>query len=201
MDGNPRVISTLVLASLSPRRRELLAGIGVGVDVVPSLYREMDLPGTSPLDLARAHARGKALDVHSRRPDAFVVGADTVVDLDGTALGKPRDPADAALILRALSGRTHLVHTAFAIADGGDVIERVSTTEVRFYPLAQDEIEQYVASGDPMDKAGAYGIQGRGATLVERIEGDFYTVMGFPLALFERTLRARGVRLAAAGSS
>jgi len=200
MMGASRVISALVLASQSPRRRELLTSLGVEIDVVPSLYRETDLPGTSPLELARTHARGKALEVRLRRPEAVVVGADTVVDVDGTALGKPGGPGEAASMLRTLSGRAHLVHTAFAVADGAELIEREATTEVRFYSLSERDIEAYVATGDPFDKAGAYGIQGRGAALVDRIEGDFYTVMGFPLGLFVRTLAARGLTLAAVGA-
>ncbi|MBV8601205.1 MAG: septum formation protein Maf [Candidatus Eremiobacteraeota bacterium] len=192
--SHPRVITTLVLASRSPRRRELLASLGVAVDVVPSLYRENDLPGTPPLEIARTHARGKAADVSAReRGPGPVIAADTVVDLDGASLGKPRDAGDARTMLASLSGRPHLVHTAFAVADGSRLIEGDSTTEVRFHRLSAAEIDAYVASGDPMDKAGAYGIQGPGSALVAAIEGDFYTVMGFPLGLFVRTLGACGM--------
>jgi septum formation protein len=193
----PRAVTTLVLASASPRRRELLASLGVGVDVVPSDYREVDIPELPPLELARTHARGKLDDVRKRRPRDLVVAADTVVDLDGRSLGKPRDTCEAAATLRSLAGRRHLVHTAFAVADEQDVIERTATTEVWFWPLSDEEIAEYVSTGDSMDKAGAYGIQGRGAALVRRIDGDFYTVMGFPLGLFVRSLRAHGVRLGA----
>lgn len=190
-----RCITSLVLASRSPRRRELLASLGVIIDVVVSEYQEVNVPGRTPRELARIHARGKVLDVRARHPDRLVVAGDTVVDVDGTPLGKPQDQADAAGMLRLLSGRAHRVHSAFAVADGNDVIERTATTEVRFYPLADEEIAEYVATGDSMDKAGAYGIQGRGAVLVDRIDGDFYTVMGFPIALFVRTLHERGIRL------
>ena len=196
----PRVVTTLVLASQSPRRRELLTSLGVDVDVDPSSYHEMNLPELPPIELARKHARGKLRDVLGRHPVGLVVAADTVVDLDGTSLGKPRDREQAAEMLRALSGRRHLVHTAFAAAiDGGDVIERTETTEVRFWPLSEEEIASYVATGDSMDKAGAYGIQGRGAALVQRIDGDFYTVMGFPLGLFVRTMREHGAHLGVMG--
>ena len=191
----PRVVTTLVLASISPRRRELLASLGVEVDVVPSDYNEVDMPELPPIELARTHARGKLRNVRERYPERLVVAADTVVDLDGAPLNKPRDAADATAMLQALAGRPHLVHTAFAVTVNGDVIERTGTTEVRFWPLSHDEIAEYVATGDSMDKAGAYGIQGRGAALVQRIDGDFYTVMGFPLGLFVRTLRERGVHL------
>ena len=191
----PRVITALVLASISPRRRELLASLGVRVDVVPSSYNEMNMPELPPLELARTHARGKLQGVLGQPGSAVVVAADTVVDLDGTSLGKPQDAHTAAEMLRALSGRTHVVHTAFAVTLENDVIERTASTEVRFARLSQQEIAEYVATGDSMDKAGAYGIQGRGASLVERIDGDFYTVMGFPLGLFVRTLRDHGVIL------
>lgn len=195
----PRVVKTLVLASISPRRRELLASLGVEVDVVPSDYNEVDMPELPPIELARTHARGKLRNVRERYPERLVVAADTVVDLDGAPLNKPRDAADASAMLQALAGRTHLVHTAFAVTVNGDVIERTGTTEVRFWPLSQEEIAAYVATGDSMDKAGAYGIQGRGAALVQRIDGDFYTVMGFPLGLFVRTMREHGVQLGVSG--
>jgi len=192
----PRVITTLVLASQSPRRRELLTSLGVHVDVQTSRYNEVNMPELPPIELARKHAREKLRDVLQRHPLGLVVAADTVVDLDGISLGKPADREQAADMLRALSGRRHVVHTAFAAAlDGGDVIERTASTEVRFWPLSQEEIAEYVASGDSMDKAGAYGIQGRGAALVQRIDGDFYTVMGFPLGLFVRTMREHGVHV------
>jgi septum formation protein len=127
----------------------------------------------------------------------LIVAADTVVDLDGVALNKPTGEADAIRMLSALSGRTHVVHTAFTLVLPADasLIEEHSSTRVRFYELSAAEIEEYVASGEPMDKAGAYGIQGRAAALVESIDGDFYTVMGFPLARFVRTLRRLGISL------
>ena len=191
----PRVVTALVLASISPRRRELLASLGVRIDVVPSSYNEMNMPELPPIQLARTHARGKLQGVLGQPREALVVAADTVVDLDGTSLGKPKDADEATEMLRALSGRRHIVHTAFAASFENDVIERTASTEVRFAPLSQQEIAEYVATGDSMDKAGAYGIQGRGAALVERIDGDYYTVMGFPLGLFVRTLRDHGVIL------
>jgi|HubBroStandDraft_1064217.scaffolds.fasta_scaffold80720_1 septum formation protein len=194
------ILESIVLASASPRRLELLRSLGLDVRVEPSGYDEPDDPSIAPANLAIRHAAAKARDVQARFPDDLVVAADTVVDIDGTALGKPRDRADAARMLRALSGRMHAVHTAYAIAFPGrrDLIQECSTTRVRFYPLADDEIEQYVATGEPMDKAGAYGIQGRAAALVESIDGDFYTVMGFPLARFVRALRRLGFALPAA---
>jgi septum formation protein len=188
-----RVLTRIVLASASPRRLELLRGLGVQVDVEPSAYDEPGLPGLSPAALASRHAAAKLADVLARHPGAAVVAADTVVDLDGRALGKPRDAAEAAAMLAALSGRRHLVHTGFALGlPGLAPHEECSTTTVQFYPLDTAEIDAYVASGEPFDKAGGYGIQGRAASFVESIDGDFYTVMGFPVARFVRALRRLG---------
>jgi septum formation protein len=187
--------SKIVLASASPRRLELLRTLGFDVEVDPSGYHEPDDPNATPLELAKSHARMKAREVLARRPSVLLVASDTVVDLDGHALNKPVDATDAARMLGLLSGRDHYVHTAFALAtpDSSDLIERSQTTSVRFHRLTAGEIDDYVASGEPMDKAGAYGIQGRAAALVERIDGDFYTVMGFPLGCFIRTLRELGI--------
>lgn len=190
-----QTLESVVLASASPRRRELLGSLGLTIDVVGSSYEEAPLPGRTPLETAVAHARGKLAGALPRA--ALTIAADTVVDLEGTALGKPRDDAEARAMLRSLSGRDHRVHTAFALRDSaGEVrhVEAVSTT-VRFLPLDAETIDAYVASGDPHDKAGAYGIQGFAATLVERVEGDYFTVVGFPLAAFARALPALGYRL------
>lgn len=197
------ILESIVLASASPRRLELLRSLGLDVRVEPSGYDERDDPSASPPELAIRHAATKARDVQARFPDDLVVAADTVVDVDGLALGKPRDRDDAARMLRTLSGRTHMVHTAYAIAFPGrrDLIEESSTTAVRFYRLDDDEIADYVATGESMDKAGAYGIQGRAAALVQSIDGDFYTVMGFPLARFVRSLRRLGFALPVAKRS
>ncbi|HZT11749.1 MAG TPA: Maf family protein [Candidatus Baltobacteraceae bacterium] len=186
-----RIVS-VVLASASPRRLQLLRSLGLHVRVVPSAYGEPDRPDLAPRELAIEHARRKCRDVAARER-GLVVAADTVVDVDGVAYNKPQDRNDAARMLRELSGRAHLVHTAFALAiDGRERAEHCESTRVTFYRLTEDEIDEYVSSGEPMDKAGAYGIQGYGATLVERVDGDFYTVMGFPLAVFVRTLRRLG---------
>ncbi|HUN28934.1 MAG TPA: nucleoside triphosphate pyrophosphatase [Alphaproteobacteria bacterium] len=191
------MLQSIVLASASPRRLELLRSLGLDVRVEPSGYAEPDDPTATPRTLAIRHAAAKAREVQARFPGELVVAADTVVDVDGKALGKPRDPAQAAAMLRTLSGREHVVHTAVALAlpNSNELFEECSSTQVRFYPLGDDEIDEYVASGEPMDKAGAYGIQGRAASLVESIDGDFYTVMGFPLARFVRSLRRLGFAL------
>ena len=185
----------LVLASASPRRLELLRSIGIDVRVVPSVYHEPPRDDLTPRELAVLHAKEKAKEVAARLPEALIVAADTVVDLDGTALGKPKDDADALRMLRALSGRPHDVHTAFTLIDPIGRISRdeVETTRVWFYDLEDDEIAAYVRTGDSADKAGGYGIQGLGVTLVRRVEGDFYTVMGFPLGKFARTLAQLGL--------
>ena len=192
-----RVLTELVLASQSPRRSELLRALGFDVRIVPSDVEEGPRPGLSPLDLARVHAAAKARAVADREPRALVVAADTVVDLDGEALGKPVGAADARSTLRALSGRDHRVHTAYVAHDGstGRSLFSDVTTTVGFAVLDDATIDRYVASGDPFDKAGSYGIQGPGAALVERIDGDFYTVMGFPLGDFIRRLPDLGYRL------
>ena len=162
---------------------------------MPSAYDERSLPGIAPAALAQRHALGKAAG--AAPSDALIVAADTVVDVDGEALGKPADVAHARAMLRRLAGRWHTVHTAFTLRDersGATVSETVST-RVRFAPLAEATITEYAASGDGLDKAGAYGIQGFAATLVERIDGDYFTVVGFPLAAFAAALPRVGYRL------
>jgi len=193
----------LVLASRSPRRLALLRSVGFQVRVVPSRYDEPPHEQLTPRELALLHARQKGREVAGRLPNDVIVAADTVVDVDGAALGKPRDAAEAVQMLKTLSGRAHDVHTAFSIIAPGaqGTTDHVETTRVWFYELGEREIDGYVRSGDPMDKAGAYGIQGIGATLVRRIEGDFYTVMGFPLGRFTRTLAQLGLMRSGANQS
>ncbi len=171
--------------------------------VVPSNVDEGERPGYAPRELASLHAAAKAEAVAARDASQLIVAADTVVDVDGTPLGKPRDPAEAVAMLRTLSGREHLVHTAYALVDGPSArrLNGVQTTRVRFHPLGEDEIAAYVATGDPFDKAGGYGIQGRGAVLVAGIDGDFYTVMGLPLGTLVRRLRELGYALPAQARS
>jgi septum formation protein len=188
-------LESIALASASPRRRELLASLGLRVVVIPSAYDEVPLPELDPAELALRHARGKADG--AAPSDHLIVAADTVVDVDGDALGKPADVAEARTMLRRLSGRWHAVHTAFALRDDrhGRAASEIVTTRVRFAELDDETITEYAASGDGLDKAGAYGIQGFAATLVERIDGDYFTVVGFPLAAFGRTLPRVGYRL------
>lgn len=188
----------LVLASASPRRADLLTQVGIAHEVqVSGAAEEADVPGADPAEVAEAHAREKALDVAARNPGRLVLGADTVVVLDGRVLGKPEDAGDARRMLRELSGRGHEVITAVAIATGESNSPRLLAlehvrTRVEFRALCDEEIEAYVASGEPMDKAGAYGIQGRGALLVREIEGCYFNVVGLPLSRTWELLSARG---------
>jgi septum formation protein len=192
-----RELRAVLLASASPRRRELLASLGLRVLVMPSDIDEGEQPGIAPRALAEHYARAKADAVLARIGKNVMIAADTVVDVDGEPFGKPSDPVHARAMLRSLSGREHLVHTAFEVVDGstGGRLAQCSTSRVRFAPLGADEIDAYVATGESLDKAGGYGIQGRGAALVESIDGDYYTVMGFPLGLFVRALPQLGLRL------
>ncbi len=191
---NERVLA-VGLASQSPRRKSLLESIGLAVTVVPSAYREEDNADANarPDELALRHALGKAEEAAASGPPVLIA-ADTVVEIAGELLGKPRDPSDARAMLRKLSGREHRVYTGFVVLDrtSGSSRSGVESTAVRFMPLDDVAIDAYVASGDPLDKAGAYGIQGRGGLLVSSIAGDFYTVMGLPLARVGTALRELG---------
>jgi septum formation protein len=177
-----------VLASASPRRRELLALAGLSFDVCAPQADETLDPAWDAAQAARSLSARKADAIAGDFPGDCIVAADTVVEIDGVILGKPRGAADAARMLRLLSGREHRVVTGVCLRFGRT--ERVFSqeTRVRFYPLRDDEIEAYIATGEPMDKAGAYGIQGRGALLVESIAGDYCNVVGLPIARLVREL-------------
>jgi septum formation protein len=183
----------IVLASSSPRRRELLTMIGIAHEVIPADLDESYLPGEAPLVHAERLARSKAEAVLQVAADAIVIGADTIVLIDDEILGKPRDEAHAAAMLRQLSGRTHEVVTAVAVARRGRVESSVEVVPVTFRVLRDDEIAAYVATREPMDKAGAYGIQGYGSTIVRRIDGDFFAVMGLSLVRLVTLLTRHGV--------
>lgn len=171
----------LILASQSPRRRELLTLIGIPHTVAPADIDETVRPGEEPAPHAERLAREKAHTLAVRHPESVVVAADTIVVIDGEILGKPRDVADAEAMIARLAGRTHEVLTAIAVAHGGRTESAVERVSVTFRALTAEEIRDYVATGEPMDKAGAYGIQGYGATIVERVEGDYFSVMGLGL--------------------
>lgn len=183
----------IILASQSPRRRELLLLIGIPHEVRPADLDETVLPGEVPSAHAERLARSKAEVVASHQPEAVVIGADTIVVLDGNILGKPAGAGEAAATLRRLSGRTHTVHTAVAVTHLGRTVSGVESVEVTFRPLTDDQIAAYVATGEPMDKAGAYGIQGYGAVIVERVHGDYFAVMGLALGRLVGLLEKVGV--------
>ncbi len=182
----------LILASQSPRRRILLTQIGLKFSVRPSHVREDVLDHEAPEHNAKRIALSKAVEIAKRTKHGIVIGADTIVVLGKTVLGKPRTPSEAKLMLRSLSGRVHIVFTAFALIDArtGRRTVQIEKTKVWFRKLSSQEITDYVASGSPMDKAGAYGIQDDyGAVFVKRVEGCFYNVVGFPLTKFYLTLQ------------
>jgi septum formation protein len=184
----------VVLASASPRRRELLNLIGIEHEVRPANIDETMRPRETPRRHVERLAREKASAIAKRDPDLITIGADTIVVINRKVLGKPRDTDDAAGMLGLLSGREHMVTTAVAVARGKKLRSAVEEVRVRFRRLRDDEIEAYIATGEPMDKAGAYGIQGYGATIVERIEGDYFSVMGLPIVRLIGLLRDVGVR-------
>ena len=188
----------LILASGSPRRRELMEMLcPENLEIVPAVGEEAADPALPPDELVKALSRAKAAEVRSRcaAPDDAVIGADTVVALDGAVLGKPRDKADARRMLRALSGRTHTVYTGVTVLRGAQSLSHAERTEVRFRALSDEEIERYIATGEPMDKAGAYGAQGYASLFVEHLDGDFFNVMGLPLCALGKLLKQLGVNL------
>lgn len=174
-------MASIVLASASPRRAELLKQIGLSFRVCPADIDETPGTGESARHYVERLARGKALAVQATEPNAIVIGSDTSVVLAGEILGKPRDSQDAVGMLRQLSGATHQVMTAVAVASKNACESRVAVTDVRFRRLSDEEIDAYVASEEPMDKAGGYGIQGRGGIFVEELRGSYSAVVGLPL--------------------
>lgn len=186
----------IVLASASPRRQELLRQVGVSFRVIPSTFDESVATPMAPVDLVEYLAVSKARDVARHQPGALVIGADTIVVIDGETLGKPRDRSDAIGMLQRLSGREHEVHTGLAVVTG-ERRELVSheSTSVRFRDLTLAQIERYVDSGEPMDKAGAYGIQERGAAIVSSVQGDYFTVVGLPICRLVQMLSQFGIEV------
>ncbi|HXM21237.1 MAG TPA: Maf family protein [Terriglobales bacterium] len=194
----------LVLASASPRRQELLRNAGIPFVVQPTDTPEVPQPGEAPRAFAERMAREKALAVFLQRPDAFVLGADTIVVVEAQILGKPRDAPDAARMLRLLSGHKHQVTTGVCLVgpqprtenrklETGFEYVQSETTLVTLDALTDEDIRSYISSGEPMDKAGAYAIQGRASRWISRIEGDYFNVVGLPVSLVYKMLRERGV--------
>lgn len=178
----------LLLASASPRRAELLEKAGIPFLCVPSSAAELPAGALPPDMLVAENARRKAEEVSSRFPGQLVLGADTMIALDGQALGKPQDRADAKRMLRALSARTHEVLTGVCVTDGTRTETALSVTRVTFRALDDALIDRYVATGECDDKAGAYGIQGKGCILVEHLEGDYFGVVGLPMCTIDKIL-------------
>jgi septum formation protein len=187
---HPRV--SIVLASASPRRRELLRQAGIDVEVVPVDIDERRQAGEAAESYVDRLAREKASAGLDRRPHATVIGADTVVVVDGEVLGKPADAADARRMLEQLSGRTHAVLTGVAVARQGHLASHVERTDVLMREIDEAELAWYLASGEPMDKAGAYAIQGLASRFVTRIEGSYPNVVGLPVATVVALLGLRG---------
>ena len=180
----------MILASQSPRRRELLSLITEDFRVIPAKGEELLPDGIAPADAVILLSRQKAAEIYKEYKNELIIASDTVVAVDGEILGKPADEQDAARMLRKLSGRPHSVFTGVCVIRGdGSELCFAEETRVEFRTLTEQDIAAYVATGDPMDKAGAYGIQGRGALLVRRIEGDYYNVMGLPVCRLYETIR------------
>lgn len=181
-------MSSIILASASPRRRELMELAGYDFEVICADIVEVVPEDVQPQEVVMSLALQKAKAVAAEHKDAIVVGSDTVVALDGKILGKPHSEHEACEMLCSLSGKTHKVFTGVAIVCGDKAKSFFDETDVEFYPLSDDEIKRYVATGEPMDKAGAYGIQGKGSVLVKKINGDFFNVMGLPIAKLYREM-------------
>ena len=186
-----------ILASGSPRRRELLEMLGVpDLTIRPATGPERATPGAGPEQTVRELSLHKAQEVaQTCAPEDIIIAADTIVYLDGAILGKPKDHDDAVRMLTALSGREHIVYTGVAVLRGGELRQAAERTAVRFRTLTPAEIERYIATGEPMDKAGAYGIQGLAGVFVERLDGDYFSVMGLPVCTLGEMLQSCGVTL------
>jgi len=182
-----------ILASQSPRRRELLSMLGLTFEIITADIDETMDPDLTVEQAVAEISRKKAQAVGERHPGRLIVAADTIVVVDGRVLGKPHSEQEAAQMLCSLSGRSHTVMTAFCLYRDGVLCTHVEKTDLRFKELSQEEILGYIATGSPMDKAGAYGIQDGAAVFVESLNGDYYNVMGLPLCALVKCLRQNGV--------
>jgi septum formation protein len=190
MTDSPR----LILASQSPRRAQLLRMLGLEIETAPADIDETWHTGEEPGGHAERLAREKAAAMAALHPGAVVIGSDTVVAVDGDVLGKPADEEDAVRMLMRLQGRAHEVATGIAVCRAGVVRSAVERVQVRFRPFSEETARAYAGTGEPLDKAGAYGIQGLGSTLVDGITGDYFAVMGLPIARTMRLLEEAGLR-------
>lgn len=188
----------VILASGSPRRKELLEMLQVQhLEIIPAKGEEKVHPELAPDELVKELSRCKAAEIAAQHgdDDTVIIGADTIVVLDGAVLGKPKDKEDAERMLHALSGCSHTVYTGVCVMRGDTVKQHAERTEVFFRDLSQEEIVRYIATGEPMDKAGAYGAQGYASLFVQKLEGDFFNVMGLPLCALGTMLKEIGVDL------
>jgi septum formation protein len=181
-------MKNLILASGSPRRKELLEQINVSFTIVKSDIEEIINKDEHPSEIVQSLAIQKARDVLERNMDSIVIGADTIVAIENNVLGKPKDSEEAKEMLQSLSGKTHVVYTGVAFVTKDQEESFYEETKVMFWNLTKKDIDNYIKSGEPFDKAGAYGIQGLGATLVKKIEGDYFNVVGLPISRFIREL-------------
>ena len=184
------MIYSYVLATASSRRRDILVNLGINFEQIASDVDETVPAGADPETAAAELAKSKAQTVLEKRPDSCIIGADTIVVIDGEVLGKPKDEGDAYRMLKMLSGRTHTVMTGVFVLYNHQERSFVQKTEVKFYDLTEEQIDRYILSGEPLDKAGAYGIQGLGCVLVESINGDYFNVVGLPVARLHRELES-----------
>ena len=180
----------LILASKSPRRKELLSIITTDFEIIPAVSEENADPSLSPDMFVQELAKQKAMEIAASHPDDTIIGSDTVVAINGEILGKPKDKDDAFRMLTLLSGTSHSVFTGVAVVKNGETYSFTEETKVKFFPLSDKEIYDYIATGEPFDKAGAYGIQDLGALLVEGIDGDYYNVMGLPTGRLYRLMKS-----------
>lgn len=183
----------LILASASPRRRELLELMGLPFTVIVSGEKEIPPENASAEEIVCALSRQKAAHVFKEHPEACVIGADTVVELDGEILGKPHTPENAVSYLKRLQGRSHNVYTGVTVLKEGREDVRFCKTHVTFRPMTEEEIRWYVSTGDPLDKAGAYGVQGSACFFVDKIEGNYFNVIGLPIPLLYDMLLDAGI--------
>lgn len=188
----------IILASGSPRRKELMEMFHLEqLEIIPAKGEEKEHPELAPDQLVAELSRCKSAEVAAQyaTEEDIVIGADTIVVLDGVVLGKPKDSSDAAQMLRSLSGRSHTVYTGITVLRGHTVLCHTERTEVYFRDLTDAEISRYIATGEPLDKAGAYGAQGYASLFVEKLDGDFFNVMGLPLCALGKLLKQVGVSL------
>jgi len=187
----------IVLASASPRRKELMEKTGLKFEVDPVETDENVESGKNPHEIVREISLQKAMSVSGKHRDAVIIAADTIGFLNGQIIGKPHNPDEARKILQLLSGKSHIVITGFTIIDSSNnkTVSQSVETKVYIKKLSQQEIDAYISTGEPLDKAGAYGIQGLGSVIVEKIEGDYYNVVGLPLHALSEALKAFGINI------